>query len=173
MSMARPKESLIVDAIDIRHENTSLLIKNSGTCPVPPQGVLKRLITSFPAAILRDPPEADHKTTERREGRYRHEIDSHLTQIPSSNGPYPASSVASSQGSSGKHAQATVQHNRLVREITSRSRSLSTSRRSSTLAPAEEQPEWQSDIVDFGHELKSAVDDILQDYPKYTGFFII
>lgn len=45
-------------------------------------------------------------------------------------------------------------------------------------APAEEQPEWQSDLqVDFGHdelnkELKSAVDSILQAYPKYIGFII-
>ena len=45
-------------------------------------------------------------------------------------------------------------------------------RQLSNLAPAEEQPEWQSDIVDFGHELKSAVDNILHAYPKYTGFII-
>ena len=40
MSMARTKESLIVDAVDtLRENNTSLLDKNSGTCPEPPQGV--------------------------------------------------------------------------------------------------------------------------------------
>jgi hypothetical protein len=134
-----------------------------------PQG----LNTSFAAAILRDPPETDHMTIERKEGGFRRDIGSHLTSMPSSNGPYPASSMALSQGSSGKHAQATAQHNHLVREITSRSRSLSMSRRSSTLAPAEEQPEWQSDLqVDFGHELKSAVDSMIQSYPKYIGFIV-
>ena len=40
MSMARTKESLIVDAVDTLRENkTALLDKSSGTCPVPPQGV--------------------------------------------------------------------------------------------------------------------------------------
>jgi hypothetical protein len=44
-----------VDAEDsLRENNTSLLNKNSRMCPVPPQGVLKGLNTSFAAAILRD-----------------------------------------------------------------------------------------------------------------------
>jgi hypothetical protein len=140
--------------------------------------------TSFAAEILCNPPERGQMTTERKEGGFRRKIGSHLfrrmisrakfassldirsppthpTPIPSSNGPYPASSVASSsQGSSGKHAQAIVQHNHLVRETTSRSRPLSTSRRSS------------SDLVDLGHELESAIGSILQAYPKYIGFIV-
>ena len=40
------------------------------------------------------------------------------------------------------------------------------------LAGHEEEPEWQSDLVDFGHELKSAVDSMLQAYPKYIGFIV-
>jgi hypothetical protein len=50
------------------------------------------------------------------------------------------------------------------------SRQSSTPTRSPTpagLTPAEEQPEWQGDL-DFGHELKSAVDNILQA-AKYIG----
>jgi hypothetical protein len=41
--------------------------------------------------------------------------------------------------------------------------------RTSTPAPAEEQPD---DLVDFGYELKSAVDSMLQAYPKYIGFIV-
>ena len=196
--MARTKESLSVDEEDrLRETNTSLLNKNRGMCPVPPQGVLKGPNTSFAAAISCDPPETVQMTTQRKEGGFRRKIGSHLfrriirarfgsspdiknpptlpTPIPSSNGPYPASSVASSsQGSSGKHAQArpTVQRNHLVHEITSRSRPLSTSRRSSSLAPAEEQPEGHSDLIDLGHGLKSAFHSMLQVYPKYIGFIV-
>lgn len=46
---------------------------------------------------------------------------------------------------------------------------MSLPRRSSTLTPAEEQPD---DLVDFGHELKSAVDIMLHAYPKYIGFIV-
>ena len=46
---------------------------------------------------------------------------------------------------------------------------MSLPRQSSTPTLAEEQPEWQSDLVDFGHELKSAVDSMLQAYPKYIS----
>ena len=78
-------------------------------------------------------------TTERKEGRFRREMGSHLFRrmttarftsllgirnpptlslpapIPLSNGPYPASSVTSSyHGSGGKHAQATVQHDHKI-----------------------------------------------------------
>jgi hypothetical protein len=166
MSMARTKESPTVDAEDGLRENNTLLNRNSRMCPVPPQGVLK--------------------------GRFGQEIVSHLfrpgtragfasligirnpptlqTPIPSSNGPYPESSVAPwselSQGSSGNHAQATVQCDHLVREITSPSPSMS--RRSSTPALAEEQPERQSNL----HEPKSVVDSILQAYPNYIGFIV-
>jgi hypothetical protein len=35
--------------------------------------------------------------------------------------------------------------------------------------PAVKQPEWLHDL-DFEHELKSAVDNILQAFPKYTSF---
>jgi hypothetical protein len=41
-----------------------------------------------------------------------------------------------------------------------------------TPTPAEERPEWESELVDFGHELKSAVDSMLQAYPKYIGFIV-
>ena len=100
--------------------------------PVQPQGVLKGLNTSFAAAMLHGPRETSRMTTERKEGRFQREIGSHLfrpmtraklssllgirnplilpTRMLSSNGPYLASSVASSQGSRGKFAQATVQH---------------------------------------------------------------
>ena len=46
--------------------------------------------------------------------------------------------------------------------------------RSSSPAPAlAEEPEWQSDLqVDFGHELKSAVDNMLQAYPMYISFLV-
>jgi hypothetical protein len=44
---------------------------------------------------------------------------------------------------------------------------------SSTPAPAEEQAKWQSDPqVDLGYELKSAVDSMLQAFPKYIGFIV-
>ena len=44
---------------------------------------------------------------------------------------------------------------------------------SPALALAEDQPEWQSDLqVDFGHELKTAVDEMLQAYPKYISFIV-
>jgi hypothetical protein len=56
MSMARTKELLTV----------------------PQQGVLKGLNTSLAAAILRDPPKTNQTTTERKEGRFRREIGSHL-----------------------------------------------------------------------------------------------
>ncbi|KAF8492227.1 hypothetical protein F5888DRAFT_935594 [Russula emetica] len=49
----------------------------------------------------------------------------------------------------------------LIREITSHSPSPSMSS-----TPAEKQPEWLSDL-DFEHELKSAVDNILQACPKF------
>jgi hypothetical protein len=46
-------------------------------------------------------------------------------------------------------------------------------RRSSTPALAEEQLERQSDLqVEFGHNLKPAVNSILQVYPKYIGFIV-
>jgi hypothetical protein len=54
----------------------------------------------------------------------------------------------------------------LIREITSHSPSPSMSS-----TPAEKQPEWLSDL-DFEHELKSAVDNILQACPKYTSFTV-
>ena len=70
-----------------------------------PQGVLKGLNTSFPAAILRDPPETNQMTTKRKEGRFRWKIGSHLfrrmtkagfsllgTPILSSRAPVPPSS---------------------------------------------------------------------------------
>jgi hypothetical protein len=70
MSMARTKESLTIDAEDsLRENNTSLLNRNSRMCPVPPQGVLKGLNTSFAAAILRDPPKANQMRKEGRFGR--------------------------------------------------------------------------------------------------------
>jgi hypothetical protein len=37
--------------------------------------------------------------------------------------------------------------------------------------PAEKQPGWLRDL-DFEHELKSAVDNILQACPKYTSFIV-
>jgi hypothetical protein len=164
MSMARTKESLAVDAEDSLRENNN---RNSRMCPVPPQGVLKWLNTSFAAPILCDPPETNQMTTERKEGRFRREIGSNLfrrmgrarfasllgirnpptfpTPIPSSNETYPASSVASSH-----------------------SPSPSISQRSSNPALAEEQPGWQINL----HELKSVVHSILQAYPNYIGFIV-
>ena len=80
MSTARTKESLIVDAVDILREknNTSLLDKNSGTWPVSPQGVQTGLNTSSAAATLRDLTETNQMTTERKQGRFRREMGSHL-----------------------------------------------------------------------------------------------
>jgi hypothetical protein len=76
MSMTRTKESPAVDAVDgLRERDASLLNKNSRMCPVPLQGVLKVLNTSFAVAILRDPPEM---TTKRKEGRSRWKLGSHL-----------------------------------------------------------------------------------------------
>ena len=113
-------------------ERRAVFLHNNGNgrmCPVPPQGVLKGLNTSFAA----DPSETSQMTTEKKKCGFLRQIRSHLfcpstmasfasllgirnrptvpTPIPSSNGPYPASPVASSsQVSSGRHAQATVQH---------------------------------------------------------------
>jgi hypothetical protein len=81
MNMARIKESITptVDAENSLRENaTSLLNRNSRMCPVPPQGVLKGLNTGFAVAILRDPPETNQMTTERKEGKFRREIGSDL-----------------------------------------------------------------------------------------------
>ena len=79
MNMARTKESLTVDAEDSSCENdTSLLNWNSRMFPVRPQGVLKRLNTSFAATILRAPPETKQMTTERKQGGFRREIGSNL-----------------------------------------------------------------------------------------------
>ena len=111
--MARTKEPLTVDAEDsLREKKSSSRKRKNRRCPVPPQGVLKGLNTSFADTILRDPPEADQMTTERKKGRFRRVLGSHLfrrttwakfassldirkpptlpTPIPSSNGPYPA-----------------------------------------------------------------------------------
>lgn len=115
--------------------NISFLNRNSRMCSVPSQRALKGLNTGFTAAVLRAPPETNQMTTERKERGLLQEIRSHLfrrrisarfpslpvigesptvpTPIPSSNGPYPASSVvSSSQGSSGNNAPATIQDNR-------------------------------------------------------------
>jgi hypothetical protein len=71
-SMARTKESLTVDAEDGLRENKPFLLKRfSRMCPVPPQGVMKGLNTSFAAAILRGPPETDRMITNRKKGRFR------------------------------------------------------------------------------------------------------
>ena len=79
MSMARAKGLLTVDEEDsLRENNPSLLNRNSRMCPVPPQGVLKGLNTSSAAAILRDTPETNQMTTERKEGRFRREVGSQL-----------------------------------------------------------------------------------------------
>jgi hypothetical protein len=76
MSMARTKESLTVDAEgSLRENNTSLVNMNSRMCPVPPQGVLKGLNTSFAAGILRGPPKTNQM---RREGRFGREKSSTL-----------------------------------------------------------------------------------------------
>ena len=143
MSMAHTKESLTVSQ----------------------QGALTEPNTSFAAASFRDSKDTNQTTTERKEGRFRREIGSNLfrsmararfapllgirnpptlsTPIPSSNRPNPASLVAfSSQGSSGERAQATVQHDQLVSEITSLSPLKS--RQSST--PAVKRPEWLRDL---------------------------
>ena len=37
--------------------------------------------------------------------------------------------------------------------------------------PAEKQPDWLHDL-NFEHELKSSVDNILQACPKYTSFIV-
>ena len=143
------------------------------------------LNTGFAAANLRDPPETNQMTTERKEDIFRWETDSNMsrrmtgaefsssldirnpptlpTPIPSSYGSYPASSVTSS--SQGKDAQATVQHDHVERGISSHPLFASLPRRSSTPAPAEEQPEWQNDLEDSGHELMSAVDGMHRAYP--------
>jgi hypothetical protein len=159
-SMARTKESLTVDAEgSFRENNTSLLNKNSRMCTVQPQGVLKELNTGFAAAISRDSPETDQMTTEREGGGFRREIGSNLFR------QITRASFASSLDLRSPPTLPTP---------IPRSRSPSTSRRPSSPAPAEDQPEWQSDLVtvDFGLELKSAVDSILQAYPKYIGFIV-
>jgi hypothetical protein len=189
MSMVCTKESLTVDAEDGLRENNTLLNRNSRMCPVPPQGVLNGLNTSFAAAILHDAPETNRMATEKNVGRFGQGIGSHLfrprartrfasligirnqptlqTPIPSPNGPYLEAYVASSsQGSSGNHAQATVQQDHLVCDITSPSPSMS--RRPSTQALAWQQPERQSNL----HEPKSVVDSILLAYPNYIGFIV-
>jgi hypothetical protein len=107
-------------------------------CPVPPQGVLKGLNTSLAAAILCDPPETNQVTTDRKEGRFRWKIGSHLfrrltgtrfasllgirnppslpTPIPLPNPPTPPTSTllssytASSLNSSRMPAHDTAQH---------------------------------------------------------------
>jgi hypothetical protein len=151
--MARTKESLTVGAEDsFRENNTSLPNKNSRMCTVQPQGVLKGLNTSFAAAISRDSPEADQMTTERKGGRFRREIGSNLLRRMT------RARFASSLDTRSPPTLPTP---------IPRSRSPPTSRRSSSPAPAEEQPERQSDLVDFGLELKSAVDSMLQNHPKY------
>ena len=38
------------------------------------------------------------------------------------------------------------------------------------LTPIPSSGEQPDDLVDFGHELKSAIDSILEAYPKYIGF---
>jgi hypothetical protein len=158
MSMARTKESLTVDAEDsLGENNTSLLNKNSRMCTVQPQIVLKGLNTSFAAAILYDPPERDQVTTERKGGRFRREIGSNLFR---------------------RMTRARFAFSLDIRSPPTLptpvpwSRSLSTSLQSSSPTPAEEQPEWQSDLEDFGNELKSAFDNTLQAYPKYIGFIV-
>ena len=75
--MTRAKESLTVGAEDsLCENNTSLLIRNNCMFPVPPQGVLKGLNTSFAAAILRGPTKTNQMTTEGTEGRFRREVGS-------------------------------------------------------------------------------------------------
>ena len=77
--MARPQGLLTVDEEDsLRESNTTLLNRNSRMCPVPPQGVLKGLNTSFAAAILRVTPETNQMTTKRKEGGLRREVGSQL-----------------------------------------------------------------------------------------------
>ncbi|KAI0276826.1 hypothetical protein BGY98DRAFT_983340 [Russula aff. rugulosa BPL654] len=91
-----------------------------------------------------DTPETSQMTTEKKKGGFLRQIRSHLfrpmnrassgfasllgirnpptvpTPIPSSNVSYPALPVASSsQGRSGKHAQATVQHDHKITSTTS------------------------------------------------------
>jgi hypothetical protein len=44
-------------------------------CPVPLQGVVKGLNTSFAAAILRDPSETDRIITKRKKGRFRRVLE--------------------------------------------------------------------------------------------------
>ena len=76
MSMARTKESLIVDVVDIIGKNNSLFTKITGTCPVPPQGVPKGLNISSAASTLRDLTKTNQITTE--EGRFRRVVGSLL-----------------------------------------------------------------------------------------------
>ena len=83
MSMAHTnlKESVtpIVDAEDsLRGNITSLPNMTSRMCPVPPQGVLKGLNTSFAGANLRDPLATNQMTTGRKRGKFRWEIGSDL-----------------------------------------------------------------------------------------------
>jgi hypothetical protein len=76
MSMARTKESLTVDAEgSLRENNTSSFNMNSRMCPVPPQGVMKELNTSFAAVILSDPPKTNQM---RKEGGFGREKASNL-----------------------------------------------------------------------------------------------
>ena len=63
---------------DFSH-STSFLDTNSRMCPVPPQGVLKRLNISFAAAILRDP-ETNQMTAERKEGGFLRQTRSHFSR---------------------------------------------------------------------------------------------
>ena len=58
----------------------------------------------------------------------------------------------------------------LIRVITSHSPSPSPSPSMSS-TPAGKQPHWLRDL-DFEHDLKSALDNILQACPKYTGSIV-
>jgi hypothetical protein len=92
--------------------SASLLNRDGRMCPVIPQGVRKGLNISFTAAVLRDPPETNRMSTEKKEGGFLQKIRSHLFRpmtrakiasflgiknsptvapVPSSNGPYLAS----------------------------------------------------------------------------------
>jgi hypothetical protein len=121
--------------IQLRGEQSFYTTIGIAVCPVPPQGVLKGLNASFAA----DPPETSQMTTEKKKGGFIRQIRSHLfrpmtrassgfasllgirnpltvpTPIPSSNVSYPTPPVASSsQGRSGKHVQATAQHDHKI-----------------------------------------------------------
>ena len=85
--------------------------------------------------------------------------------------PYPSSTTLQSNGSIYNASFMTSPSCDTFFEVRNYNAEVSESAPAPALA--EEQPEWQSDLqVDIGRELKSVVDSILQDCPKYMSSIV-